>query len=79
MSHSSPRVRTSRRHRPWPLQQAPGGLARGNHAWTLGGAFQASPTATIVTDASLQILAANPAYERLCGLRRSDWLGSHSP
>lgn len=45
-------------------------------AATLARAFAASPTATIVTDERLQIVAANPAYERLTGLVRSEWLGA---
>lgn len=43
---------------------------------TLRLAFEASPTATIVTDDRQRIVAANPAYERLTGLRRSECLGS---
>lgn len=45
-------------------------------AATLAQAFAASPTAMIVTDDRLQILAANPAYERLTGLGPSDWAGA---
>lgn len=41
-----------------------------------GWAFDASPTATIVTDDRLHIVAANPAYERLTGLDRSQWMGA---
>lgn len=50
-------------------------MSTSKHVPSAGDAFRASPTATIITDASLQILAANPAYERLSGQHRSDWLG----
>lgn len=45
-------------------------------ATTLGWVFAASPTATIVTNDRLRIVAANPAYEHLTGLRRSEWMGA---
>jgi diguanylate cyclase (GGDEF)-like protein len=38
-------------------------------------AFQASPTATIVTDEQLRVLATNAAYDRLCGGHDAAGLG----
>jgi diguanylate cyclase (GGDEF)-like protein len=49
------------------------------NAAALGRVFQASPTPTIVTDDDLRIVAANAAFERLSGMRQSEWLGAVPP
>ncbi len=60
------------------LRQPAGRSRRALDAAALGLAFEVSPTAMIVTDARLRILAANAAYGRLCREAPSARVGTSS-